>query len=177
MKYFDELKKSMNFLAKKNKTIFIGQAVKYPGTAMYNTLKEIKKEKKVELPVSEELQMGFTIGLMLEGFTPISIFPRYNFLLLAINQLVNHLDKLPNMTGKKFSNAIIRTSIGSIKPLNPQCQHVGDFTNSIKQMTKNINIIKLNKPDQIFPAYKKALSKRNKKPSLIIEHGDYYNLK
>ena len=41
MKYFDELKKSMSYLAKNEKTIFIGQAVEVPGTAMSNTLKEI----------------------------------------------------------------------------------------------------------------------------------------
>ena len=40
MKYFEELKRSMNYLAENNKTIFIGQAVEVPGTAMSNTLKE-----------------------------------------------------------------------------------------------------------------------------------------
>ena len=46
MKYFDELKKSMEFLAKNKKTIFIGQAVEVPGTAISNTLADIKKNKK-----------------------------------------------------------------------------------------------------------------------------------
>ena len=45
MKYFEELKKSMNYLGKKKDTIFIGQAVEVAGTAMSNTLKGIKKEK------------------------------------------------------------------------------------------------------------------------------------
>jgi pyruvate/2-oxoglutarate/acetoin dehydrogenase E1 component len=63
MKYFEELKKSMNYLAKHEKTIFIGQAVEVPGTAMSNTLKEINKNKLIELPVAEEMQMGITTGL------------------------------------------------------------------------------------------------------------------
>ena len=37
------LKKSMHFLASKKNTIFIGQAVEVPGTAMSNTLKGISK--------------------------------------------------------------------------------------------------------------------------------------
>ena len=41
MKYFEELKKSMNYLAENKKTVFIGQAVEVPGTAMSNTLKDI----------------------------------------------------------------------------------------------------------------------------------------
>ena len=38
---------------------------------------------------------------------------------MCINQLVNHLDKLKDMTGKNSSQAIIRTSIGSERPLHP----------------------------------------------------------
>ena len=121
MKYFDELKKSMEFLAKNKKTIFIGQAVEVPGTAMSNTLIDIKKNKKFELPVAEEMQMGMTIGMLMAGQIPVSIFPRWNFLLLAINQLVNHLDKFTLMNGRGYkSKAIIRTSIGSERPLHPQ---------------------------------------------------------
>ena len=45
MKYADELTKAMDFLAKDPKTIFLGQAVEYPGTAMSNTLKNVPKKK------------------------------------------------------------------------------------------------------------------------------------
>ena len=97
MKYFQELKKSMNYLAQNEKTIFLGQAVKVPGTAMRNTLKEINSKKLIELPVAEEMQMGMTNGFAINGFIPVSIFPRWNFLLLAMNQLINHLDKIKIM--------------------------------------------------------------------------------
>ena len=46
MKYFEELKKSMEYMSKSDKTIFIGQAVEVAGTAMSNTLKNIDKKKK-----------------------------------------------------------------------------------------------------------------------------------
>ena len=91
MKYFDELKKSMNYLADNDKTIFIGQAVEVPGTAMTNTLKEVNSKKLLELPVAEEMQMGMTNGFAINGQIPISIFPRWNFLLLAINQLIKSI--------------------------------------------------------------------------------------
>ena len=84
MKYFEELKRSMEFLAKNEKTIFIGQAVEVPGTAMSNTLKDIDSKKLMELPVAEEMQIGMTIGLALNGNIPGSIYPRWNFLLLAM---------------------------------------------------------------------------------------------
>ena len=45
MKYAAELTKAMDFLAENPQTIFLGQAVEYPGTAMSSTLKNISKEK------------------------------------------------------------------------------------------------------------------------------------
>ena len=41
MKYVTELTKSMDFLAKDKRIIFLGQAVAYPGTGMTNTLKNV----------------------------------------------------------------------------------------------------------------------------------------
>jgi len=178
MKYFEELEKSMKFLSEDNKSIFIGQAVEVPGTAMSNTLKNIDKDKLLELPVAEEMQMGITVGLALNGNIPISIFPRWNFLLYAINQLVNHLDKLNIMSNNGFkAKAIIRTGIGSQKPLHPQYQHIGDFTEAIKKMCTTIDVIKLNEPEDIFPSYKKALIREDGKSTLLVEYGDYYNEK
>ena len=178
MKYFDELKKSMNYLGKKKNTIFLGQAVAVPGTAMSNTLKSVNKKKLIELPVAEEMQMGITIGMLMKGYIPISIYPRWNFLLLSLNQLVNHLDKLNEMTNNHYkSKAIIRTSIGSERPLNPQSQHVGDFTVPIKQMAKNIEVVKLKEPKDIFSSYKKAVNRKDNVSTILVEYGDYYNEK
>ena len=73
MKYFSELKRSMEYLAKSKKTLFIGQAVEVPGTAMSNTLVNINKKKRIELPVAEEMQMGITIGMLMSDYVPVSI--------------------------------------------------------------------------------------------------------
>ena len=45
MKYFDELKRTMEWLSIQQSTVFIGQAVEVPGTAMFNTLKDIDIKK------------------------------------------------------------------------------------------------------------------------------------
>ena len=178
MKYVTELTKSMDFLAKDKRIIFLGQAVAYPGTGMTNTLKNVSKEKLYELPVAEEMQMGLTIGLALNNFVPVSIYPRWNFLLLATNQLVNHLDKIKVMSNGKFkTKAIIRTSVGSERPLHPQYQHVGDFTDSIQKVCKEIEIIRLEEAKDILPAYKKALTREDGKSTILVEYGDFYNEK
>ena len=178
MKYFDELKRAMNFLADHDKTIFIGQAVAHAGTAMTNTLKDVPKNKLREMPVTEELQMGVATGLALDGWIPINIYPRWNFLLLAVNQLVSHLDRLPHISNNGYNpKVIIRTSIGSERPLHPQYQHVGDFTDSFKRILDNIDIIRLEEPEDIFLAYKKALERSDGRQTILVEYGDYYNEK
>ena len=178
MKYADELIKAMDFLAQNPQTIFLGQAVEYPGTVMSTTLKNISKEKLLEIPVAEEMQLGITNGLALNNFIPVSIFPRWNFLLLAANQLINHLDKLSVMSQGKFkTKVIVRTSIGSQRPLHPQHQHIGDFTEAFKKVLTSTEIIRLEEPKYIFPAYEKALKREDGKSTILVEYGDYYNEK
>lgn len=178
MKYFDELKRSMNFLAEDPRTVFLGQAVAVPGTAMTNTLKDIAPERLIELPVAEEMQMGMTLGMALNGLVPVSIFPRWNFLLCAISQLVNHLDKVQVMSNGGFkTKAIIRTGIGSERPLHPQHQHVGDFTAAIRLMCTTIDVIRVEEPADVFPAYETALLREDGRSTIVVEYGDYYSEK
>jgi pyruvate/2-oxoglutarate/acetoin dehydrogenase E1 component len=109
---------------------------------------------------------------------PVTIYPRWNFLLLAANQIVNHLDKLPDMSSGGYQpRVIIRTGIGSQRPLHPQCQHVGDYTEAFRLMCQHIEVIRLDEPEQIFPAYQRALESSEVRSTLLIEYGDYYNEK
>lgn len=178
MKYFDELSRSMEMLARDERTLFLGQAVACAGTAMTNTLKNVPHEKLLEMPVTEDLQMGMSTGMALNGLIPVSIYPRWNFLLCAVSQVVSHLDKLSAMSNGGFQpKVIIRTGIGSERPLHPQHQHVGDFTEAFRLMCKNIEVIRLDEPEMIYPAYEKALTRTDGRSTIIVEYGDYYNEK
>jgi pyruvate/2-oxoglutarate/acetoin dehydrogenase E1 component len=154
------------------------RTAEYPGTAMTNTLTNIEKSKLLEMPVNEDMQMGVTLGLALNGTVPISLYPRWNFLLLAANQLVNHVDKIKLMShGGYKPKIIIRTSIGSQRPLHPQHQHIADFTGGFRAMCDFIDIIRLDDADQIFEAYKYAYLRTDNRPTVLVEWGDYYNEK
>ena len=178
MKYFDELKRAMTWLGEKEDTDFIGQAVEYAGTAMTNTLTEVPNNKKLEMPVCEELQMGITLGMAVNGRIPISIYPRWNFLILGANQLVNHIDKISDYSCGRYSpKVIIRTSVGAERPMHPQHQHVGDFTDAFRLLLKNVEVIRLDEPSYIFESYKRAYERTDGKSTLLVEWGDYYNEK
>ena len=177
-KYFDELKRAMDYLGEQPDTFFIGQAVAYKGTAMTNTLSGVPKDKLLEMPVDEDMQMGITNGLAVAGTVPISIYPRWNFLLLAANQLVNHLDRMKEFShGEYIPKAIVRVGIGSVRPLNPQVQHTGDFTQVFRGMLRNTEVIRCDEPEDVFPAYYKAYNRADGKSTIIVEYGDYYGEK
>ena len=86
MKYLEEVQKGMDFLAEDPRTIFMGQAVEYKGTALTHQVKNYPSRQLLELPVSEEMQAGIALGLALEGYLPVSLYPRMDFIILAMNQ-------------------------------------------------------------------------------------------
>ncbi|BEV17732.1 hypothetical protein HBDW_45200 [Herbaspirillum sp. DW155] len=145
---------------------------------MSNTLKDVPRERLIELPVAEEMQMGMTTGMALNGVVPVSIFPRWNFLLCAMSQLISHLDKIDVMSNGGYkAKAIVRTGIGAQRPMHPQHQHIGDFTDALRLMCSTIEVIRLDEPEDIFPAYERALLRDDGRSTIIVEYGDYYNEK
>ena len=176
MKYVDHLVKAMEWLAEDPRTVFIGQSVAYSGNSIFNTLKTIPDDKKIETPVFEEVQMGLSTGLALEGFVPITCYPRFDFLLLTVNQLVNHLDKFSVMTeGNMKPRVIIRTSIGAKTPLDGGIQHTQDHTDAFRLLLQHVDVFKLEKKEDIIPVYEHALLREDGKSTLIVEYGEYYN--
>ena len=163
----------MEWLGKKEDTLFLGQATQYSGHAISSTLINVPKEKLIELPVIEEVQMGMCTGLSLEGFIPICIYPRFNFMILALNQLINHTDKMREMTKNMLiPKVIVRVAIGSKRPLDGGAQHTQDFTQAIKNMVTDIAVVELKNPEKIYHEFHKAYKRKGS--SIIIEWGDFY---
>lgn len=172
--YFDKLKEAMEYLASNYDTIFMGQAVSYKGTGITGQLANINLCKKLELPVAEELQAGMALGMALRNYVPVCIYPRWNFALLAANQIINHLDKWPKMTnGVSWPKVIIKVAVGSVTPLDPGFQHKADFTDAFEKMCETITVVKLLNAEQILPAYKSAYARRGS--TILVEYGDLYN--
>ena len=178
MKYKNELIKSMEWLGKKDDVLFLGQACKVSGHAISGTLTKVPEEKRIELPVFEELQLGLCTGMALEGFVTVSIFPRFDFFILACNQLVNHLDNMEEMSkGDMKPRVIIRVSVGTKTPIDAGPQHTQNHTEAFRKMLTNVNLVELKEPEEIFNAFKEAYERKDSKPTLIIEHGEYYGTK
>ena len=171
--YKDELISAMTFLAEKENTIFIGQQIIYAGNPMSTTLENVPKDKMIELPVMEESQMGISMGIAMTGKTVVTFYPRWDFIISAANQLINHVDKYALMTGERI-NILIRLGKGSDKPLDPGNQHKGNYLNEFKSMCPNIKFYDLKEKGDITRAYKTAYSLGG--PHVLVEYPELYNV-
>jgi pyruvate/2-oxoglutarate/acetoin dehydrogenase E1 component len=172
--YKDELQRATNLLAD-NGYIFIGQNMVAGGTSMYHMVKHLPLNQRIELPVFEDIQAGIATGMALEGLKVCSVYPRMDFLICAINQIVNHLDKAEVMSDGQFKpKVIIRTCVGSVKPMMPGPQHCQNYYNELKSMCKNINVVLLDKAEMVYEEYEKAMN--SDKSTILIELSDLYNV-
>ena len=158
-------------LAEHPKTLFVGQSVRYDGQRAHETFAGVPMDRRIEMPICEDFTIGFCTGLALEGYIPVCFLPRWDFLLIASNQLVNHLDKIPLIGGFK-PKVIIRTAVGGSKPLDPGPQHVGDYTRAFRMMLRTVKIREINIAHHVFPTYEQAL--REDSSIIIVEKMEKY---
>lgn len=158
----------MTKLAEHPKTLFVGQNMRYDGQRMHASFAGVPMERRIEMPVCEDLQMGFCTGLSLEGYIPVCVFPRIDFMLLAVNQLVNHLDKMEGFKPK----VIIRTAVGSKAPLNPGPQHTQNHTEAFRLMLTRIPVLDLLDEKYVSDGYQKAMSLPGS--VVVVEHMEKY---
>jgi|WetSurMetagenome_2_1015567.scaffolds.fasta_scaffold128276_2 acetoin:2,6-dichlorophenolindophenol oxidoreductase subunit beta len=170
--YKQELNKALLKLSKNHNVLFVGYNLLY-GSKNYGSCNKIPKNKIIETPVSESLMTGMAIGLSLTGYLPVLIFERMDFMLLASDQIINHLDKIESMSNGEFKpKIIIKATVGDEGPPDPGIQHTQDFTNIFENNCKNINIIKIKHIEQIKNAYDFAL--KNERSSLLIDYRKLY---
>jgi len=171
MKYQEAIKHWMEKLAQDEKVIFLGYNIKY-GSKAYGTLKDVPKEKLIETPLAENLMVGLAVGLALEGFKPVLFFERHDFILVAMDALVNHLDKIERMSHGEFKPVVlIRAIVGATKPLYPGLQHMQDFSEMFKKIF-NFQVIDLKTNEDIKRGYGEA--GKFEKTHMLIERKDLY---
>ena len=71
----------------------------YVGNSMTNLDKEFGVERVIDTPVSESACTGAAVGASLAGMKPIVVHPRMDFMLYAMDAIVNEAAKWSHMTG------------------------------------------------------------------------------
>jgi pyruvate/2-oxoglutarate/acetoin dehydrogenase E1 component len=171
--YFDELCHAMESLARLPNIEFIGQGVGIAGTTLTDSFKNVPKEKLLEFPVAEDLQMGACIGMALDGILPICIFPRWNFMLCAANQIVNHLDRLPIYSDGGYNpRVIIRVASPRVPGFDPGPQHDDDLGDAFRLMLRTVKVVRLGAAEEIMPEYQRAAEAPHS--TILVEYTALY---
>ena len=171
MKYLQAITDAMTALAERPKTLFVGQSVKYDGQRGHATFAGVPMERRIEMPICEDFTVGFCTGLALEGYIPICFIPRWDFLILAANQIVNHLDKFP-LLGDFRPKVIIRTAVGTNRPLDPGPQHTQDYTQAFASMLRTMDVYQVHSAFQVRETYKRAME--TPESCIVVERMEHY---
>lgn len=158
------------FMAKDNKLIFIGEDVLSPYGGAFKVSKNLSTNfpnNVLSTPISEAAITGIANGLALNGFKPYLELMFGDFILLALDQIINHASKFHHMYNKKVSCPIvIRTPMGGGRGYGPtHSQTLDKFIMGID----NITVIALNAlidPKLIY----KNIYQNQKHPTIVIEN-------
>ena len=167
--YKDAMIQSMTELAERD-AIFIGYNVKY-GNAI-GTLKNVPDDQKLETPVAENLMAGLAIGMSFEGFLPVIYYERHDFMLVAADAIVNHIDKIERISHGEFKcPVIIRAVTADAGPFYSGITHSQDFTKVFKEAVSFPVVDPVTGVDVLNAFDDAVLSGR---PAMIIERKSRY---
>jgi pyruvate/2-oxoglutarate/acetoin dehydrogenase E1 component len=153
--------------------------VRFVGYGLLNgraagTLKNVRREQIIETPVAENLMVSLAIGLSLRGLRPVVYFERMDFILNALDAIVNHLDKLEWISRVEFRPAVIlRVVVGnSQKPLYTGATHTQDFSRQLGDLVA-FPVKTLTAAPLIQPAYRDAHARMEiGQSTMLVEYKD-----
>ena len=103
LNYGTAILKAFEYLLDKYpETFVIGQGLWSPwyvGNSMQDLDKKFGKQRIIDTPVSESAVTGMAVGASLVGALPIVVHPRIDFMLYAMDAIVNQAAKWSHMTG------------------------------------------------------------------------------
>jgi len=135
-------------------------------------LEEFGEKRVRDTPISEEAIIGLGIGAAMDGLKPVAEIMTINFILLAMDQIVNHMAKLRYMSGGQVTvPLVIRTPGGG--GLQMGAQH-SQSLESLFVHVPGLVVIAPSTPYDAKGLLKSAI--RDANPILFIEHEAIYAL-
>ena len=169
IKYFDAVKLSMELLAAMG-CVFVGYNVRH-GSA-YGSLKNIPEEQRLETPLAENLMAGLAMGMSLEGFRPVLFFERHEFVLNAIDAIVNTLDIIDVISDGNYRMPVIIKAVqGSYKPFYAGLTHTRNLTKAFRELV-SFPVYEPKTAEEVITAYRLAFY--SDRPTMISELKSLY---
>ena len=176
IKYSTAILKAFERLLKKDKNVFlIGQGLWSPwyvGETMKDLDKKFGKSRIIDSPVSENAVTGIAFGASLTKSRPIVIHPRMDFMILALDQIVNQAAKWRFMMG---GNASTNLTIRSI--INRGGEQGAQHSQSLHSWLSHIPGLIVLMPSTVQDAYDLLISGvKSNNPVVYIDDRWLYDL-
>jgi acetoin:2,6-dichlorophenolindophenol oxidoreductase subunit beta len=108
--YGESIRLAFEYLLENYSNVFtMGQGLWSPwyvGNSMMNLEKKFGRHRVIDTPISELACTGAAVGASLCGFRPVVIHPRMDFMVLAVDQIVNQAAKWSHMFGGQTAPAV-----------------------------------------------------------------------
>ncbi len=156
-------------MSKDKSVIVLGMGVDDP-LGIYGTTSGLQDkfgpDRVFDTPVSEDAMTGIVVGAALGGLRPIQVHIRMDFILLAMNQLVNMAAKMRYMYGGSVSVPIvIRSIIGRSWGQGPQ------HSQALQSFFMHVPGLKVVAPTTPYDAKGCLITSiRDDNPVIFIEH-------
>src|SRR4051812_5491853 len=177
MTYREALRLAMREELERDETVFLmGEEIgvfqgSYKVTA--GLFDDFGPERVMETPISEEGFVGAAVGAAMSGLRPVAEIMTLNFILVAMDQIVNHAAKVRYMFGGQVGvPLVIRTPNGAGNQLTAQ------HSQSFEGWFANVPGLKVVAP--ATPADARGLLKaaiRDDDPVLVVENLQLYKAK
>lgn len=171
MTYRDHISDAMKDMAKEPRTVVVGYNSTAGGTCDCFNL-----ERRFEMPLAENLMAGAAIGMSLDGLLPIVWFERADFLFCAMDAIVNHADKLADLSdGMHKPGIIFRVAVGNrFTPLYSGPTHTQDPMKGMIDLV-SFRLTALRWKTSIGREYQQALADaRAGRCTMLFEYRDMY---
>lgn len=174
--YAEAIREATDQCMQEDSSVFvIGEGVPDP-KYIFGTTKGLAekygKMRVLDMPVSEAGVTGMCIGAALQGMRPIMVHQRLDFLLLAMDQLVNNAAKWHYMFGGQAKvPLVVRAIVG--RGWGQGAQH----SQSLQAMFAHIPGLKVAMPSTAYDAKGMLIaSVRDNNPVIFIEHRWLHNM-
>jgi pyruvate dehydrogenase E1 component beta subunit len=174
--YGQALREALAQALKRDPHVFVmGEGVDDPGGIFGSTL-NLHKEfgaRVFDTPIAENALTGFAVGSALCGMRPVLVHMRMDFLLLSIDQILNHAAKFHYMSNARVRvPLVIRAIIG--RGWGSAAQH----SQSLHALFMHMPGIKVVMPFSAYDAKGLLLSSiADNNPVIFIEHRWLYDIK
>ena len=125
--YLTEIRRALrDALKEHDKVILIGEDIKDPFGGCFKVTRGLSTEfpgRIINTPISEAAIIGVATGLALRGYKPVVEIMFYDFMALAMDQILNHMIKFKQLWGIDL-NITIRTAIGNPSYGVTHCQNL-----------------------------------------------------